>query len=55
MCNCKIVRIEDVGYRSVGHAMKPFHKDCGDFLSESQAKAIEPLRVKAWGLEPTTG
>lgn len=51
MCQCKEVKRADVLYHmDQGNRMVPYHKDCGEDLSEDQKKQIDVAQRQKWGI-----
>lgn len=50
MCKDPAIRQDEVMYVTVDGRLRPYHKNCGEFLSENQAKQYEESRVKEWSL-----
>ncbi len=49
MCQCSEVKLVDVLYHmDKGNKMIPYHKDCGEDLSEEQTKQIYILQRQKW-------
>lgn len=51
MCQCGEVKLVDVLYHvDKGNRLTPYHKNCGDDLSEEQRKQIDLLKRQRWGM-----
>ncbi len=49
MCDCKEIRLQDVGYKNKVSNLISYHNECGEWLSESQVKIMNKERMKLWG------
>lgn len=50
MCKCSKIEFREVAFKETGERTIPYHKNCGEFLSDSQAKLVRDHEVKVWGL-----
>ncbi len=51
MCQCKDVKREDVLYRlDQNNRLSPYHKSCGENLSDEQKAQVDLAQRRRWGV-----
>ncbi len=51
MCQCKDVKREDVLYRlDQSNRLSPYHKSCGENLSDEQKMQVDLAQRRRWGV-----
>ena len=48
MCSCRQFTYTEIMYSSYKGKQYPYHKNCGDWLSEPQKKKYEEEKIKGW-------
>ena len=48
MCKCSRLEFREVAFKATGERTIPYHKNCGEFLSDSQVKLVRDNEGKIW-------
>lgn len=48
MCKCSKIEFREVAFKGMGERTIPYHKNCGEFLSDSQVKLVRDNEERVW-------